>query len=428
MKKLFTVLLLFNTVCSYSQDIIFKKNGEEILAKVLEVMPDLVKYKIYTSQDGPTYSTYKSDILFIKYSDGRKDIFNEETNQTDKEPMPVKIVKEKQSENQYKTSTFVDTRDGQEYKTVKIGEQNWFAENLNYTSNQSWCYDNQSGYCDKYGRLYTYEAAINVCPEGWHLPTDEDWKELEVELGMKNGVDEEGWRGTRPGQGFLLKKGGGTGFDAELAGYRFWGDYNQVNKSGYYWSSSELLSNNKKVYVRVLKERASIKRKAFSNNYGFSVRCVKGDSKHRNDISDEKIMNKYLANKANKFISIGMGIGGNYGGFGIKAQGKIGNEKVGIALHTGFGTNLASMFYWDYADRWSGSAGLKLYYFKSFYINSFVSLAEGGMQDFIGFMTGTEIDFHRNFNIDLGVGMLQNRRYMSNLFTFNIGINYKIFK
>jgi hypothetical protein len=85
------------------------------------------------------------------------------------------------------------------------------------------------------------------------------------------------------------------------------------------------------------------------------------------------------------------------------------------------------MFHSDYSDSWNGSVGLKLYYFKSFYINVFGSLAEGS-QDFIGLITGTEIDFHRDFNVDLGVGMLRNQSSGVNLFTFNIGINYKLFK
>ena len=177
-----------------------------------------------------------------------------------------------------KMGTFKDPRDGQEYKTVKIGNQVWLAENLNYEAKGSKCYDNDPKNAKKYGRLYDWKTAKTACPSGWHLPTSNEWEKLSKFV-MLSGKDNDakklkaktGWHKDCNGTdefGFSALPGG--------LGYSD-GSFGDVGYYGNWWSATE--RNSYDAYSRYMyydNERAYW---YSSNKSGlFSVRCVKDKS------------------------------------------------------------------------------------------------------------------------------------------------------
>jgi len=182
------------------------------------------------------------------------------------------------------TGTFTDPRDGHTYTTVDNGSQTWFAENLNYETSNSWWYDNSSANGDVYGRLYTWEAALTACPIGWHLPSDDEWKILEMHLGMSQSeADSPGWRGTDEAEKMKSvsgwnNNGNGTnssGFNALPGGWLTSdGSFAYLGDGGYWWSSSEY-SGVEALYRGMDYEHDQVVRWSFDKAYGRSVRCLK---------------------------------------------------------------------------------------------------------------------------------------------------------
>lgn len=127
------------------------------------------------------------------------------------------------------SGSFNDNRDDQVYKWVKIGSQTWMAENLNYNSGRS-----SGKYSNIYGRVYNWETAKMICPNGWHLPSDNEWLTLEYYMGMSRSDNEDfdyyktnEWNGgkllkSQKGWQFYMQNGNGLdsyGFSALPGGY-----------------------------------------------------------------------------------------------------------------------------------------------------------------------------------------------------------------
>lgn len=143
------------------------------------------------------------------------------------------------------------------------------------------------GYFKKYGCLYSLEGAKKAVPEGWRLPTDEDWKKLEMAVGMNQAsVDQiESWRGSGVGT-FLLENKDGS-FSAQTAGAVVFAasdlnKYMRVDENGYYWSST-LINKNDSVNLALIRTLSIYNDKVWrgtselgdNGTVRYSVRCVK---------------------------------------------------------------------------------------------------------------------------------------------------------
>ena len=136
---------------------------------------------------------------------------------------------------------FPGLRKGQIYSNVQIGSQCWLQKNMNYSTGNSWCYDNNSSNCNTYGRLYDWQTALGACPSGWHLPSDAEWTSLTDFLG---GESIAGGKMKEAGTAHWLSPNTGatnsSGFTALPGGARYAnGSFGYLTAGAYVWSASD---------------------------------------------------------------------------------------------------------------------------------------------------------------------------------------------
>ena len=180
---------------------------------------------------------------------------------------PVRCVKDDEKFH-VEHGSMTDERDGQVYKTVKIGDQWWMAENLNYElpkqefygfeSTLSLCYNNEPDSCAKYGRLYTFAAATDccpispnyinsdsysphgICPENWHIPSVNEWKIL---LNVVNGFATD----LKSTSGWLDDGNGYDNLDFKLLPAGYYRNYEILEDMGFGYDVPEFDDDSKKI-------------------------------------------------------------------------------------------------------------------------------------------------------------------------------------
>jgi uncharacterized protein (TIGR02145 family) len=171
-------------------------------------------------------------------------------------------------------------------KTVVIGDQTWMAENLNRKTDSSWCYADSNSMCDKYGRLYAWNAAKKACPSGWKLPESADidklldiaggWRIAGSKLKSTSGWNDFcGFNGNEP-----CINGNGTddfGFSALPGGRTSIGWYISAGSYGFWWMATEYENPSYAQYFFMSNNMDDSSVDHDSKSYLKSVRCLKTD-------------------------------------------------------------------------------------------------------------------------------------------------------
>jgi len=186
----------------------------------------------------------------------------------------------------------LDKRDNQVYRTLVISNHVWTAQNMNYEIESeenreatNWCYKNDPDNCKKLGRLYAWDAAQKACPEGWHLPTVDDWKELLEDQSCNTTQSDDGtWiydcagnrlKATDSWDSQKEERKNALGFSVTGAGIRFEKKDIGIYEAAIFWSATDTLSFYAFAVIFQDNENSTLLG-AIDKENGFSVRCIKG--------------------------------------------------------------------------------------------------------------------------------------------------------
>jgi uncharacterized protein (TIGR02145 family) len=192
-------------------------------------------------------------------------------------------------------STFTDSRDGKKYKSVKIGDQTWMSQNLDYGGEDGdigVCQGNDPKNCQKYGRLYKWEDAMVACPDGWHLPEYDEWQTLANSAGggiagqklkAKSGWEKWDCEWTEvDDRGRAAKRSkcnsDNYGFSALPS--------SSDGQSGFWWTASENYSGATAIVM--LYNSEDMRRNSYGKSQTLSVRCLKGEGKLPSNFAAKK--------------------------------------------------------------------------------------------------------------------------------------------
>lgn len=174
------------------------------------------------------------------------------------------------------SAVFEDARDGRRYPLVRVAGMAWFARNLDFAAEGSFCFDSKPENCERWGRLYPWNIAIAACPAGTHLSTDAEWKAVERFLGMDAG-ELDGTKGRGAGVGDALKPGGSSGLDVLFSGWRTpGGEYREGNghdRAAALWTADDPRPGTA-WHRDVSSARSVVWRSEVDKPYALSVRCV----------------------------------------------------------------------------------------------------------------------------------------------------------
>jgi uncharacterized protein (TIGR02145 family) len=271
-------LFIINSYCQKIENVKFEQVGNKIYIyyDLVGTYKDKFSISIYYSDDngktwkGPIKSAL-GDIGVDQISGKQKsiiwDVLNEKSEMVGNYNFKVEAVLQNYFRGNF--GNFVDYRDNQTYNWTRIDDYIWMIDNLNYlTKSGSWCPDNMDS-CAKCGRYYTWEMALEACPDGWHLPSEKEWQILKDKLKVAGEKDNK----LEPKVMVKTEITKDVDFNTDYCGYWDMEKLLLFNVVSQYWTST---TEEKSAIYQLINQYSNQMSKytTTKKNMGLSVRCV----------------------------------------------------------------------------------------------------------------------------------------------------------